>query len=197
MATASQVSVIILAAGASSRFGGQKMLAPLPSSGHAVLATTIKTYQRVFARITVVTRPSDESVRELALKSGVDIIDSHHAESGMSQSIIAGIQARSPDVGWLVALGDMPFVSSETLKRLVEALTLETIVVPTTEKGAGNPVAFGKAFGQQLLSLKGDFGAKSILRAHQDKVIELALDDPGVHQDIDTPDDINRYRQRH
>ncbi len=210
MALTSQVSAIVLAAGASRRFGSQKMLAELPGLPEpgaltkqsspetsnlpkALLANTIETYQQVFESVSVVVRPQDLRIRDLVLACGAKPIECEQAERGMSQSIIAGIKASVPEAGWLIGLGDMPFVAGSTLASLVEALTSDQIVVPCTCKGVGNPVAFGANFFDELLALTGDQGAKSIVQTHADKVIKLSLHDSGIHQDIDTPEDLDKF----
>ncbi|XLZ67968.1 nucleotidyltransferase family protein [Massilia sp. SR12] len=65
---------------------------------------------------------------------------------------------------------------------------IAAIAAPVHGGRRGNPVAFGRAHLQALLALEGDQGARSILK--NNPVNELAVDDPGILQDIDTPSDI-------
>jgi molybdenum cofactor cytidylyltransferase len=94
-----------------------------------------------------------------------------------------------PADGWLVALGDMPFVQDATLAALRDAVLGGTgIAVPVFGGRRGNPVAFGAVYLDALLALGGDQGARRLLASHP--VAEVEVDDPGILRDIDTPSDL-------
>lgn len=184
---------IILAAGLSARFGSAKMLHQLPG-GTPMLRQTVGSYLKVFASPTVVIKSGDAALRGSLDGLPVDIVECDRAEHGMSQSLISGVEANRNAIGWLIALGDMPYVSQSTVQRLNDALREDAIVVPTVEskngKQDGNPVGFGRYFYSQLSALSGDRGGKAIVQQHPDQVIRVTVDDPGVLLDIDKPDQV-------
>ena len=61
---------------------------------------------------------------------------------------------------------------------------------------AGNPVAFGKKYFNQLRQLQGDSGGKSIIANNPESIIRLAVEDAGIVQDIDTPGDLSRFQSQ-
>ena len=115
------------------------------------------------------------------------------AELGMGHSLAAGVAHELQASGWVVALADMPNVRPQTVRAIAQALSLQRgIVVPYFHSERGHPVAFGEAFRDELLALHGDNGARAVLHAHPDKVHRLQVDDPGIVQDIDTPEDLQK-----
>ena len=97
--------------------------------------------------------------------------------------------AGEPDVkGALICLGDMPLVHAGHLDAIIAAATDEVqIVVPTFEHKRGNPVLLHRALFAEVLALRGDIGARSGDQRHADRVHQLAIDDPAILVDVDTP----------
>jgi molybdenum cofactor cytidylyltransferase len=80
-------------------------------------------------------------------------------------------------------------VAPSTLRALLAALEEGAhIAAPVFEGRRGNPVAFGARHLPALLALTGEHGARSLLRS--EPVVEVAVDDPGILRDIDTPGDL-------
>jgi molybdenum cofactor cytidylyltransferase len=189
MIQSSDVSCVILASGASSRFGGSKMLHKL-DHGISILAKTIAIYQAVFDRVHVVVKHNDNLVIELVEGKDAICIKNTKSEQGLSQSIIAGVNDTSPHKAWLLALGDMPYVSDNTIASLVQRASSTKIVVPRTRRGNGNPIVFGANFNQQLLSLSGDVGARNLFARNAQHIRFYDCQDQGIHHDIDRISDI-------
>ncbi len=190
------VRCVLLAAGVGRRFGSNKLLHLLPN-GKTLLANSLAIYAQIFAEtVVVVNQESRDIAHVLSITSlfEVDHVASADTESGLSQSLVAGIKSAIPKKGWLIALADMPYVQPETIYAMCSALNVDNIVVPKSDLGIGNPVAFGLDFRPQLLPLKGDAGAKSVLRSNPQAVIELSVGDFGIHHDIDQPHDIKMTR---
>jgi molybdenum cofactor cytidylyltransferase len=88
-----------------------------------------------------------------------------------------------------VALGDMPWVDAATLRMLADALAGGApIAAPVMHGRRGNPVGFGRVHLDALLALRGDQGARRLLQSFP--VTGIAVADPGIFRDIDTPADI-------
>ena len=66
----------------------------------------------------------------------------------------------------------------------------DAICIPVFEGNPGNPVAFGRSFFSSLEKLDGDVGAKNIVQANTQSVIEISVSDKGILIDIDSPDDV-------
>ncbi|MNH36156.1 MobA-like NTP transferase domain protein [compost metagenome] len=86
-----------------------------------------------------------------------------------------------------ILLGDMPWIESVTLRRLAEAATASTIVLPRHAGQQGHPVVFGRDFWPALGQLAGDEGARSVVQAHRDRCVVVEVEDAGVLLDVDTP----------
>jgi molybdenum cofactor cytidylyltransferase len=112
---------------------------------------------------------------------------------GASLACAARAAAQShPDAdGYLVALGDMPFVRRTSIAAVRDALAAgATLVAPYFRARRGHPVALSKKFLQDLLGLKGDEGARTLLAENERMLVKIPVGDPGVIRDIDTPDDL-------
>jgi molybdenum cofactor cytidylyltransferase len=186
------IAGILLAAGAGTRFGGRKLLHPLPS-GTPVGVAALRNLQSALPRVVIVVRPGDNELRWLLAKERVSIIECAEADRGMGHSLAAGVAAERGADAWVIALGDMPHVRSDTIRAVAQALEQGAeLVVPVFAGQRGHPVGFGRRFRDHLLALSGDAGARSVLTTHASAVHQLEVDDPGVVQDVDTPADAAR-----
>jgi molybdenum cofactor cytidylyltransferase len=183
---AGRVGAIILAAGLGRRMGGAKLA--MAVGGVPVLVRTLESVRVAGLPLLLVTGAHAESVRAVA-----GDLPTVHAEAyaeGMAESLKAGLHAAPAD--WkaaLVVLGDMPFVRPETLTALADSLAAGApAVVPVHEGRRGNPAGFSRAVWPRLMALQGDAGARAIL--DRLAVVEVQVGDPGVHRDIDLPEDL-------
>ena len=186
------VTAIVLAAGQSSRFRAEagadhdKLLAAcvgLDGVSRPVIEQVLRNLpERVVTRW-LVTSPERGEVIRLAEAYGCQVVllDS----SGMGDSIAAAVKASGAADGWLVVLGDMPFIQSSSIERVIDALEEGAISVPVQAGDYGHPVAFDRAFGPGLLALVGDRGARSLFA--DAALREVPVLDPGVLWDVDTP----------
>jgi molybdenum cofactor cytidylyltransferase len=183
---------IILAAGQGSRFRAMagndqnKLLAPcrgLSGIERPVLEHVLINLGKRIERRLVITRPQSTDVIALARAYDCEVLllDS----SGMGDSLAAAVAASAEASGWLVVLGDMPFIHPDTYLQVVQSIQAERIVVPVFNTFPGHPVGFGQTFIKPLSALRGDRGARGLCEA--DKVIQLSVEDAGIHRDIDLP----------
>ena len=117
---------------------------------------------------------------------------------GMAASLRTGIAAviDTPAAAAAICLGDMPLLLPATLDRMIALLPEAEpamAIVPTYRGRRGNPVLWRRALFPCLLSLSGDGGGRPLLQRHADEVLELAVDDPGVLEDFDTPDRLELF----
>lgn len=187
------VAGILLAAGRGSRFDPagtrNKLLQVLPG-GSPVAAASAQALLAAVSRVVAVVRLEDEATACLLRALGCEVVLCTDAGSGMAASLVCGLRQAQAAPGWLIALADMPYVRPATMAALAAAVADrdDAIAAPLHAGRRGNPVAFGRAHLPALLALQGDQGARSILK--NNPVKEMAVDDPGVLQDIDTPEDI-------
>jgi molybdenum cofactor cytidylyltransferase len=104
----------------------------------------------------------------------------------MGDSIAAGVAAGRDYRGWLVVLGDMPFILPDTLTCVIDSLNDDCISVPVYRGERGHPVGFGHSFGPALMGLTGDEGARRLFQLGRVQTIEV--NDPGVLWDVDVPE---------
>ncbi|HEX8588704.1 nucleotidyltransferase family protein [Pseudomonas sp.] len=183
---------VVLAAGLGSRYravAGQhrnKLLAQClgrDGTERSVLEQVLANVSPVVDKTVLLTRSDYCSVAELGLRQGCEVVvlDS----PGMGDSIAAAVSAEPDHRGWLIALGDMPFIDANTLQRVVRSVEDDAISVPVHCGRYGHPVAFGRAFGPALMALVGEKGAKRLF--HGARINEIEVDDPGVLWDVDVP----------
>jgi molybdenum cofactor cytidylyltransferase len=187
-------SGILLAAGAGRRFGvhggAHKLLQPLPSGELVGVAAGRNLMAAVPDSIAVV-RAGDLALATALGAIGLCIVEHPRADDGLGTSLAAGVAATPDAAGWLIALGDMPWVQPETILALTEALAAgASLVAPLYAGRRGHPVGFAAPWRQRLMGLKGDRGARDVIAAHAKQLVLLPTQDPGVLLDVDVPEDV-------
>lgn len=181
---------VLLAAGAGTRFGGGKLLAPL-EDGTPVGVRSARTLRTCVERAVAVVRPGDAPLESLLRAEGLEVLPFPGAQEGMGASLAFGVSHAFSADGWVVALADMPFVRPTTIEKVVGALKEgAAIVAPVYGGRRGHPVGFGAAFLSELVLLSGDEGARSLLVQHSTQIVLCECDDPGSVRDVDTTSDL-------
>jgi molybdenum cofactor cytidylyltransferase len=186
-----RVAGILLAAGRGTRFGGDKLAAPLPQASHGVprgtplgVAAAMHLVSALPECVAVV-RPAD-ALTEALRRTGIGIVECANADDGMGASLACGVGATSDGDGWIVALADMPWIAPATIRAVANAVRNGAgIAAPVYRGERGHPVGFARLHAAALLRLTGDAGARSLLGAHA--VTLLDVDDAGSVRDVDTP----------
>jgi molybdenum cofactor cytidylyltransferase len=181
------IAGLLLAAGRSSRFGGDKLVAPL--RGQPVLHWSAAAIAAEVDELFVVV-PRDSPARVKAL-TGIQATLVEHAgrDDGMASSIRAGVAALPADVeAVVIALGDQPLVSSTVVRALCDRWRRvpTSAVVPRYRDGDGHPVLFDRACFGALGALDGDRGARTLLERLGDGCA-LGVDAERP-VDVDTPE---------
>jgi len=185
-----EITGLLLAAGKSQRFGGQKLLAEyrgLPLILHS--ARALSSCDRVVAII----NDKDIELKRTLDAAGIEAVINPEADHGMGHSIACGVKASHESDGWCILPADMPSISQHTVDQVYAALANKAgIVAPYYQGRRGHPVCFGKAYSDELQSLAGDIGARTILQRHAQNVVRIATEDSGILLDIDTLDDLEK-----
>ena len=188
---------ILLAAGRGSRFdpSGErnKLLQALPSGG-TVVAASARAMLAALPRVVAVVGPEGEGVAAELRALGCDVTVCADAADGMGVSLAHALSHAGHEAeGWLIALGDMPHVQPSTITALAQAIEQGSgIAAPMMNGRRGNPVAFGRRHLSALLALHGDQGARNIVKSNP--VNEIEVGDPGIFQDVDTPEDLSVHK---
>jgi len=188
------VSGMLLAGGAGTRFGGRKLLHPL-LDGTPLGVAAWRNLRAAVTLSVVVVRAGDSELAARFAADGAPVVECAQAHLGMGHSLVCGINALPDVAGWIVALGDMPYVRPGTIRALAERLAAGArIVLPVWNEQRGHPVGFGVSLREELLALRGDHGARALLQRHASQVERVPVDDPGIVQDVDTQEDAARLR---
>jgi molybdenum cofactor cytidylyltransferase len=186
------IVAILLAAGASTRFGGGKLLHPL-EDGVAIAAHAARNLKAADLDVVAVVRPGDLPVYDMLEQEGCHVTTSPDAIHGMGHTLAHGVSHAREARGWLVALADMPRIRPETIREVVKALEKGALIAAPCFRGErGHPVGFARTLLHELLALRGDFGARAVIERHRDAIASVECDDPGVLLDIDRPHDLGR-----
>ena len=190
-----RIAAVLLAAGASTRFGeDDKLMANL--RGKPVAAHTLETIASMaFADLIAVARPLAEApvIHRKLERRGYTILVNDRPEDGISASIVRAVEHVMPVNrirGILICLADMPEVPQTHYNRICLAAEDIRSVVASTDGFSSSPPAFiGRKHFPELLALKGDQGARALL-SHG-----LQIETTGnVLHDIDTPEDLPGWR---
>ena len=183
--------IIILAAGGSSRFGNIKQL--LPFNGKTLLQHVIDEATKAGAQPIVVITGANAPKVSASIASTVHILVNEKWQEGMASGIVAGVQKivslNDSTKQVIVAVCDQPFVTSALFEQLdqMQNKSGKPIVACTYADTIGTPALFTAKYFDQLLNLKGDEGAKKILKSHREDV--ATVDFPKGEIDIDTQKD--------
>jgi molybdenum cofactor cytidylyltransferase len=205
---------ILLAAGRGERFGGDKLLATVrpehraggarvpagagsaPAdarpefAGECIGALACRSLLAAVPSVLAVVRADDAALAAALGAAGARIVRCANADAGMGASIACGVRAARDAAGWIVALGDMPWIEPSTIARVAAAIAEGAPVAAPFHRGRrGHPVGFGAACFAALTALGDDGGAKAIVAAHHDALARIDVDDAGTLRDVDHPAD--------
>jgi len=186
------VAAIVLAAGSSRRMGPvNKLLADL--RGRPILLHVMDAVRasRV-GEVVVVTGHEQERVQPLVEGLADRVVFNPRYAEGLSTSMIAGLDAVSSSADAVViCLGDMPWLTGDHIDKLISAFDPDSsheICIPVHSGRRGNPILWGRRFFDEMRTITGDQGARPLLAAHSDYIVEVDMEDGGVLEDIDTPE---------
>ena len=195
MKTEARFAAVVLAAGAGSRFGGGKLLAPYRGAPllHAALAAA---RAAPVAGITVVTGADAEAVAAAAraFDPGLTLVHAADHAEGMAASLRAGVASLGPEIlAAFVFLGDMPRVPHAVLAPLAAAVAAGApAAAPVFGGRRGNPVVLSRGLFAQVADLAGDVGARPILQGLGARLALIEAPDDGVLFDVDERGDLGR-----
>ena len=192
------ISGVLLAAGASLRFGGELPKQLQAFAGEPLVRRAARAL--VLSRLTeviVVTGFCDELVSEALSGLDVQLVNNRRYAEGQSTSVKAGLRAVSPgSAGVCFCPCDQPFLDPETINLLHERHQAgdSAITLPSFAGRRGAPVFFRRSMFSALMEINGDEGGRQVLRDHPDEVLEVELDDERPILDVDTLEDLQSLK---
>ena len=190
------ISAIILAAGASTRFGQPKQL--LDWGGVPLLAHVAGVaLDAGLAPVIVVLGCQAEAARAAMGTRPVQTVMNWRWEEGLSTSVRAGLTALPPETQAVILMQcDQPLVTTDLLRRIVARFeeTGAAIVHPTHAGQRGTPTLFARCLFPELAAVSGDKGGRTVIARHADEIATFEVANPDALADIDTPADYERLR---
>ena len=143
------------------------------------------------ARVIAVVRPGAHDTARALAAEGCEVVPCRDAEQGMGASLACGVRAAGEVGGYVIALGDMPFVRPSSIAAVCDALAAGApLVAPYFRARRGHPVGIAGQYRAELEVLGGDQGARTLLERHAAELVKIPCGDPGVIRDIDAPSDL-------
>ena len=181
---------LLLAAGSATRFGSDKLQHALPH-GVSIAVQSARHLKSELGRVIAVVRPDSDQLISNLTAEGCEVVVCENAAEGMGASLACAARTAGEADGYLIALADMPFLRRTTIAAVRDALAGGApLVAPYFRARRGHPVGLSHEFFHQLITLRGDEGAKRLLAAHEKQMVKIPVGDPGALRDIDRPEDL-------
>ncbi len=183
------IACIIMASGASQRFGSNKLLASF--HGRPLLENILLTTNQIpFLERLVVTRTAEAA--DICHKQQVSVL--LHDEPGQNDTVrlaIGRLKDYKP-AGYLFCVADQPLISAASLFKLCQAFLAAPQYIYRTSYNdiPGNPILFPAAFAAELMQLPQDKGGSYLLKKYPERVRYVPAQDAYELYDIDTPEDL-------
>jgi CTP:molybdopterin cytidylyltransferase MocA len=197
---------LVLAGGASTRMGSPKALLNDDRGEPFVVRVSASMIAAGLERLVIVSGREHESIVAALdarhLPSAPKVVRNPDPSRGQLSSLWVGMDEIVADTEALVVtLVDVPLVRPSTIRSVIEAWrrTRAPIVRPAVGVRRGHPVVFDRSVFDELRQAPLEQGARVVVRAHADRILDLPVDDPGCIVDIDTPADYDallRTRQK-
>ncbi len=186
----SHIHVVVLAAGASTRFGATKQLVRV--SGRPLMHTIVsRAVELAGHSVTVVLGAHAGELAPLLKHSPASITVNREWAEGIASSIREGL-SHTPATAdaVMIVLADQAAVTTEDLRRLAGAWRRNPTGIAAAQYagGVGVPAIFPRWCFRELNELRGDRGAQSLLQRHLDRLVRLPM--PSAELDIDRPEDL-------
>lgn len=188
-ATRTELHALVLAAGASRRFGAIKQLAPI--DGEPLLLRVAQRAAAAAQRTWVILGAHAPELAPLLARSHFTVRNNSMWSEGLGGSIRTGVESLPASCdGVMLVLADQALVGAHDYARLALAWrdAPESIAAARFGAHTGAPAIFPRRLFRELLQLTGDVGARGVLQRHAHEVIAVPM--PSAEFDVDTPADL-------
>lgn len=184
-----KIGAVLMASGAGSRFGSNKLLHPVegvPMIQRALNALPVG----LFTAANVVSCYPE--ILALAAEKGYQAIDNPHAAEGQSASIRLGLEPLTAMDGVLFTVCDQPWLTTASVEKLLETFAAhpQNICVMSWQGRWGNPAIFPAALYLELLALTGEQRGGIVIKAHPERLRLVEAGSPRELEDIDFQKDL-------
>lgn len=189
-----KIAAVILAAGASTRFGRPKQLLDWGSAPLAAHVADVA-LSAGLAPVLVVLGCQAEAVHAALSRRPVQIVMNWRWQEGMSTSVQIGLASLPPETEAAIFLQcDQPLITADLLRALVARFeeTGAPIVHPTHAGQRSTPALFARRLFPELAAVAGDEGGRSLIARYAGDVAAVEVADPDALADVDTPADYAR-----
>jgi molybdenum cofactor cytidylyltransferase len=195
-----QVAAVILAAGEAKRFRRSpdetKLVAELDGKPIVRHVAEAALASRAYP-VLLVTGHAHEQVSSALDGLLLERIPNRDPGAGLSASLKLAVGALpSTARGAVILLGDMPRIAPSLIDRLIDAFDAAPVeplaVVPVRGGRRGNPALIGRGLFAAVRMLEGDNGARDLIAAARENILELTAGDLATEIDIDTREDLRR-----
>lgn len=188
---------VVLAAGRSTRMGQPKALLPATRAGETFIERLVSTLIAGGIDDVVVVAGDVAAAIRTRLGFRARVVANPDVDRGQLSSIVVGLDVvdRPGVLAVMIAPVDQPLVSETTVRALADAWRRNRapIVRPVREGRHGHPVIFDRAVFDELRTADLSKGARAVVHAHAENLVEIAVDDDGAFANIDTPADYERW----
>lgn len=186
-----KIGAVVLAAGESKRMGRQKLLLPWHDKtmieeviSHLLVSKVDETLVVLGADSTKI----EEKIKKYPVKTTVN----PYYKKGMLSSVQWGFNQMGRDVrGVLVYLGDQPLIPAYVIDRVISSYkkSKKGIIIPVYKKKRGHPILIHSRYTEEINNLDPEIGLRGLVHSHQDDILEVKVESPGILKDIDDQDD--------
>ena len=200
------ISVIMLAAGQSSRMGGENKLTK-NLNGIPLIKYAIKNILGSSINELIIVLGYEKEILEETIGNHkkIKFVYNENFKDGMASSIKIGLNHISQkSEAFFISLGDMPMINQNIYNKLIKSRykynknlkpdLKKEIFVPTYEGKESNPVLFSIFMKNKIMSISGDVGAKEVLELNKDKILNVDIKNKNITIDFDTKDSFDSLK---
>ncbi|MHA1969582.1 MAG: nucleotidyltransferase family protein [Candidatus Hodarchaeales archaeon] len=193
------ISCIVLAAGESTRFPGNKLLYEIKPNISLLEFLLHSLIDSKVNQIIVVLGYEADIVREtvsiLSDNKVRTIVNHNYQEGGMSSSIRQGMKLISDDKAILITPGDIPLIPTAVFDLIIEHFDINCsdIIIPTYNNSKGHPILISSKYFSQVKKItEENRGLKGIIETHWNEIEFLPTKNKGILRDVDSLEDAYR-----
>jgi len=188
------LAAVILSGGSSSRMGSPKALLPYQGRPFLEHLLEVTVHPQIGERRVVLGAHAESIAKSIDLLAD-EIVINDQWERGQLSSIHAAIRSLPAGTdGLLICLIDHPLISVDLVNELIEQfyVTHANIVLPVYEGRRGHPVIFPASLYDELLQAPMEKGARAVVWAHGEEVLEVPTNEEGCVLNLNDPETLQR-----
>ena len=187
------IKAILLAAGQSKRLKSENKLTKLYKKKPLINYSLKKLYKSKINKIIIVLGHQHKEVKKIIKKNKKNIfIYNKNYKKGMASSIKVGLKKVSrDDKGFIIVQSDMPFIKTSDINKIYNSIKLKKYLVYVLKfkEKIGNPIGFDLSLTKKFKNIKGEFGAKFMVKRLKDSTKFIKINSAKSFKDFDKASD--------